>query len=103
MHDASEAYLSDICKPIKHLLGGYQEMEDELMSRLAARFNFTFPLPPMVKVADVVLLATEARDLMGPAPAEWNLPFKPLGEKIVPISPEKAKEWFLRRFAFLGG
>jgi hypothetical protein len=103
MHDASEAYLTDVSKPIKHLLVGYKEMENVLMSRLAERFKFTFPLPQIVKMTDVVLLATEARDLMGPAPAEWNLPFPPLAERIVPMNPEKAKDLFLRRFAFLGG
>jgi 5'-deoxynucleotidase YfbR-like HD superfamily hydrolase len=103
MHDASEAYLADVSKPIKHLLGGYKEMEDELMHRLAEKFKFTYPLPGIVKVADVVLLATEARDLMGRSPAEWKLPFPPLANTIVPMSPAKAKDMFLKRFASLGG
>ena len=44
LHDASEAYITDIASPIKPHLTNYKELEDMLMGHIADRFNFTYPL-----------------------------------------------------------
>ena len=43
MHDASEAYLLDMPKPIKVEITQYNEIEDNLMNVLAKKFGFNYP------------------------------------------------------------
>lgn len=53
---------------------------------------------PIIKAADLMLLATEARDLMGPPPEEWDLVCPILPDPIVPWSWEEAERQFLSAF-----
>lgn len=64
LHDASEAYLTDMPSPVKALMPEYREFEDNLMAKIAERFGFEYPLHPAIKHADRVMLATEAHYLM---------------------------------------
>lgn len=59
LHDASEAYLSDIPSPIKKRLKGYKDLEDNLMKVIANKFGFEYPLHEEVKKADLVQLKYE--------------------------------------------
>jgi 5'-deoxynucleotidase YfbR-like HD superfamily hydrolase len=52
LHDASEAYLMDIPKPIKKHLPDYIKLEDQLMKAIAKKFDFPYPKSPEVKKAD---------------------------------------------------
>ncbi len=106
LHDASEAYLVDIPKPLKEseVFAGYREIEGYLQAMIFEAFE----LPPresrLVRTADAVLLATEARDLMPYRSEHWcDLPQPPLTEKIVPWSSAEAERAFLLRFESLGG
>lgn len=74
LHDASEAYLSDIPRPLKRLTEfvKYRESEFFLQSVIYARFGLRGPEPAVVKRMDNVLLATEKRDLMSEPPEEWE-------------------------------
>lgn len=38
LHDASEAYLHDICSPLKHLLPDYKELENKLQSLIYEKY-----------------------------------------------------------------
>lgn len=49
-----------------------------------------------IMFADDILLATEARDLMGPPPEPWALDVPVLPETIEPWTAEKAEQEFLR-------
>lgn len=66
MHDASEAYLGDIVWPLKRApeLGGYRELEEKLERVICEAFGMAPEMPAIVKHADLVMLATEKRDLM---------------------------------------
>lgn len=106
LHDASEAYLGDVTRPLKRddLMTGYLEAENVLQAMIARRFWLSPGEPASVKVADEWLLATEARDLKSPLHPEWVtkwLTFDPLPEVIVPWSPERAECEFMRRYAQL--
>jgi 5'-deoxynucleotidase YfbR-like HD superfamily hydrolase len=59
LHDASEAYLLDIPRPIKHRLTNYTEIEDKLMTVIAAKYGFQWPLNEVVKKADEKMLQYE--------------------------------------------
>ncbi|MBI4701274.1 MAG: phosphohydrolase [Deltaproteobacteria bacterium] len=103
MHDAAEAYLTDLPRPLKEQLPWFRQLEERLLGLIAERFELGWPMPEEVAQADDRLLATEARDLMAPAPAPWGLRAEPLAEQIQPWSPRRAERRFLARFARLSG
>lgn len=106
LHDASEAYLVDVPRPVKPHLNGYRAFEDGVMFAVCERFGMAYEnnlLWHDVKEADNVLLATEARDLMKPPPVPWAPMPPPRAEFIDPWAPEKARSIFLQRFADLTG
>jgi uncharacterized protein len=101
MHDASEAYLVDIPRPIKHLLEGYSKLEDRLMGVIADKFKFDWPLPKIVKHLDNAILTDERKHnmkSMDVSAADWGAPYPPLGVRLEFWSPSEAKEQFLWRF-----
>lgn len=104
LHDASEAYLVDLPRPIKQApsLWAYADIERRVQAAIAEHFGLPAELPACVKRIDDVLLATEARDLMAPHPMPWVTLPAPSGNRIVEgYSPEKARAGFLGRFADL--
>lgn len=52
LHDAAEAYLGDIPKPLKNLLPDYQRIEKKFMEIIAEKFQFPYPIPELIKAAD---------------------------------------------------
>lgn len=102
LHDASEAYLIDIPRPVKSHLHGYRAIEDGLMAAVCERFGLPREMPFPVKRADETMLVTEQRDLMAPQPAPWTfaqgIVVEPLIDRIVPWSALEAEFRFLARF-----
>jgi hypothetical protein len=105
LHDASEAYIGDITRPLKQLLPDYKAIEQRIEAALFSAFRIPHPLPQIVKHADLVMLATEQRDLMPPHEDEWLLiaGIEPLQEIINPWYPEKAEREFLAMWDDLMG
>ncbi len=106
LHDGSEAYLSDIARPVKHTpeFAGYRVIERRLQEMIYQAFGLDADEPPDVKAADNVALVTEKRDLMpdrGPAWHESIRHVPVMAEKIVPQSPVLARLAFLTRFGEL--
>ena len=59
MHDASEAYLGDIAKPIKDELPDYQKLERKLMHVISEKYGFNYPIGNFTHNADRFLLELE--------------------------------------------
>jgi 5'-deoxynucleotidase YfbR-like HD superfamily hydrolase len=87
MHDASEAYLADVPRPIKHRLPEYMVVEDNLLRVIFEKFNLNFPLSKKVKFVDDEVLRYEYDDF-----------FTLKENKIKFLTPNEAKEAFLKRF-----
>lgn len=105
LHDAPEAYLSDIARPVKHdpRFSAYKEFESTLENVIFARYGLTSKYMPLVKYWDDLLLVTEARDLVGVDTAkEWSAPLcyvKPLKTIITPNPYNKmVRNQFLNKF-----
>ena len=102
LHDAAEAYISDIASPVKKHpdFGTYYDIAEERLERaIAKRFSLPYPMPPTIKVADKMMLRAEQRDLMPNDPSEG-----PIYEgEVVPWSPYDAERQFLSRYVYLTG
>jgi uncharacterized protein len=103
LHDAGEAYVSDLPRPVKGQMPQFDVIEDVIVKVVFDKYDLPFPLPPEVKRADDALLATEMRDLMAEPPEPWGLREQPLSGPIEPLSPTEAEAAFLARFAELTG
>lgn len=98
LHDASEAYIADIARPVKNMPGFgdvYHAAEALLEQAVAAHFGTRYPMPPEVKVADNLLLWAEMRDLMPIDPPDGVDMYD---KEIVPWGPEKAERQYLARW-----
>lgn len=99
LHDAVEAYCKDIPSPLKKLLPDYRLIEDKVDQVIRQKFNLPLIISPEVKHADLVLLATEHRDIANDG-KEWpmlrNVPL--LNKRIEPLPSNVAYNLFLERF-----
>ena len=77
LHDAAEAYLGDMVRPIKQRMPDFQAIEDRLLQCIAKRFDLVWPIPDVVFDADDIVLATEFRDLMQ-SPPQTPLRMQPI-------------------------
>lgn len=64
MHDATEAYLLDIPRPIKLRLANYKALENSLMVVIANKFGFKWPTDQVIKKVDAFQLQREWDQLM---------------------------------------
>ena len=106
LHDASEAYLVDLPRPVKRCVPGYKEAEARVQLAILKRYGLVEAwdaYAEIIKTCDNRLLATEARDLMGPPPAPWVQMPPPIDERIEPWSPYLARNVFIQSFEIFGG
>jgi len=105
LHDASEAYLIDVPRPLKRSgkFEAYLEYEAQMQRAICKRFGLPYQEPPSVKKADTKLLSTEARDLMSPLHPDWVNRTTPLPFIIDAWDQQKAKDMFMQRFFELIG
>jgi len=98
MHDAAEAYLVDVPRPIKKSLVIYYDLEREIEIAIANRFGLMWPWHPDVMVLDTRILTDERQQLMATPPIAWGTDAKPLGVTIEGLEPAIAKRRFLDLF-----
>ena len=105
LHDAAEAYINDINGAYKHLLPLMVETEDKISAAIMHKFGVKECDYKAIKNADMILRATERRDLMTNGhDIYWAGTidgYKPLNDTIYPLLPKCARNWFLLEFAIL--
>jgi 5'-deoxynucleotidase YfbR-like HD superfamily hydrolase len=101
MHDAAEAYVGDMVRPLKSSQPFFREVEAKVMAAICDKFGLPRQEPSEVKKADDIVLMTEKRDLLVTSPAKWIVKAEPMSGKIVPLSTGVAEVEFLERFNFL--
>jgi hypothetical protein len=99
MHDASEAYLVDIPRPIKKVLSQYVEIESRIEEAIALRFGLRYPWPQEVKDIDNAILLDEWKALGNGGKLLMIEGYEPLGiaDKIIGWEPPRAQAEFLDR------
>lgn len=100
MHDAAEAFIGDVTRPLKQLLPDFKRIEAVVEGAIFARFDVPTPMPRDVKEADLRVLAAEQAQIMPAETSQWAR-----DEGVIPASiavrhlpPEAARTAFLERF-----
>lgn len=99
LHDAAEAYINDLSRPLKHHpnIQGYVDTEHAIEKVIAERFRIVYPMSPEVKDVDNRMVCTEARQLMAEHAWTEGHPRFELG--VLPWwGPEEATLQYLDRF-----
>jgi 5'-deoxynucleotidase YfbR-like HD superfamily hydrolase len=100
LHDASEAYLQDIAKPLKDspLYERYRHLEAYLQGLIYSLYMVGYiQPPPEVQAADRTMLLNECRDLMRNHPLAKEEPASRI-YLTDPMTPPEAESNFLHRF-----
>lgn len=102
LHDASEAYLVDVPRPVKPYLTGYKVAEAAVMAAVCDRFGLAHEMPAAVHDADKRIIADE---LVNMVPMDWHARYagKEIGMRLRYWSPEQAREEFMATFDALTG
>lgn len=101
LHDAPEAYVVDVPRPLKRHLVGYKAMEDKVMAAISARYGLVPEMPAAVHEADGRIIADELVNLL---PMAWQARHDdPLWVKLEYWSPAEAEKEFLAAFDALMG
>ena len=104
LHDATEAYVVDVPRPIKQYLDGYSEIESEVWGAIAAKFGVDTTIPAEVHEADNRILLTERDALMQKIDFPWSVEdLVPLPVEIKAWSPAVAEHEYLIRLRWLTG
>lgn len=77
LHDGTEAYIGDVIRPLKKYLPGYAYLETRVSRVIGRRVGLgegLARLNPVIKIADNLALAVEARDIVG-NPSDWTIPY----------------------------
>lgn len=102
LHDATEAYIGDMVRPLKHEIPDYMAAEDRLWLAIAEKFGLAGPMPDQVKEFDTRIVVDEKMQIMAPSRLPWAVEdYTPLGVTIVGWYPQRATQAFLDRFHML--
>lgn len=104
LHDATEAYLPDVARPIKALLTGFKDIEAAVMTAVCERYGLPLEEPSAVKLIDMRICLDEKAALMRPMQqVDTSLPpdLQPLGIVIPVWTQREARQAFLDRYCEL--
>ena len=101
LHDATEAIVGDMIRPLKQLLPSYRTIEERVWKAVATRYRLPLELPPTVDLADKMALKSELLQFME-GEAELSDPYweniLALPPVYQPWSPHEAKLEFMLAF-----
>ena len=103
MHDAAEAFIGDITRPLKQLLPDFKRIEARVEKAIFDRFGVPNPMPKAVKAADLRVLAAEQEQIMPRETSLWAFTdgIEPAPVTVRLLTPPEAREAFLARYAEL--
>ncbi|HEY0288532.1 MAG TPA: hypothetical protein VGC62_16235 [Pseudomonas sp.] len=99
LHDATEAYVGDMVRPLKLAMPAYQAIEEQIWLAICKRFWIDSELPACVLNADMIALASERRDLMPHHSAAWSCldGVEPIAKTIRPWGIQEARDNYFQR------
>jgi hypothetical protein len=102
LHDASEAYITDLPRTVKSAMPQFEEIEEKYHRAVATRFNLPYPIPGAVLGADLAMLWAEKKQIMEVELMWTQTPVvEPACVEVQFWNPRTAKAVFLERFKLL--
>ena len=99
LHDATEAYVKDIPRPLKRGLGSaYADIEELNWLAICDWAGISPVLHESVKQADDAVLMAEKEELLSREGPQWSVNVEPANVQIVGHEPGTAAFLFLRRY-----
>jgi hypothetical protein len=104
MHDAAEAYIGDLIRPVKHRMPPFRELEATIEAVVFPALGLPPELPTWMRELDSRILCDERAQVMLTQHNEWSTDeLEPLGVTIRFWSPARGEFEFMRRFFELSG
>jgi len=99
MHDAAEAFIGDVTRPLKQLLPEYRKIEAAIETAIFERFD-VIPTCAAIKQADLSVLAAEQAQIMPSGTDAWaeESGVEPAPVRVLHMTPSEAKQRFLDRY-----
>lgn len=98
LHDAPEAFIGDLNKPLKTLLPDYARIEARVEAAVFARFGLPRELPGEVKVIDRQMLRAEQEQAMGNRDDWYWADGRAAPVTLEFWNPARARAEFLKRY-----
>jgi 5'-deoxynucleotidase YfbR-like HD superfamily hydrolase len=100
LHDAAEAFIGDVTRPLKQLLPEFKRIEANVEDAIIKRFGMDPRFRKAVKKADLRVLAAEQIQVMAPGCADWAIAarIEPAPIVVRHLDPPTAKREFLDRY-----
>lgn len=100
MHDAPEAYMTDIPRPVKQYMPEYRAWDHNIDECIREWLGISsLKRPAFQAEIDSRIIIDERAQLKSNSGLDWGHRFEPLGIKIMPWSPKEAEKQFLVRYA----
>lgn len=90
LHDAAEAYIGDMVKPLKIHMPGFVEVENRIMEAICKKFGMDIAKMPLIKASDLLIQDIEYQAFfMGGLIPQSQVSY---------LDPERARIVFIDRF-----
>lgn len=100
LHDASEAFVGDVSSPLKALLPGYRDIENNIQQAIANHFSLPYPFPEEIHDADKRVYWLERKHVAPGVDKLWHQEYRASRSIPAPLShtPEDAYYLFMERY-----
>lgn len=99
LHDAPEAYISDMIRPLKKKMPEFRELDEHIMTLICEKFGLPLEMPESIKEADNRIIENERLALLSEPPLPWTVLHGALPNVAIQAwTPEEAEIRYLARF-----
>lgn len=96
LHDAAEAYMGDLNRPLKRIMPQYSRIEDKVFRAISMKFKLMWQgIPDVVKAMDKLIFANEWASFMPPGPNDAGREPEASIGTITAMSQKEAETAFL--------
>lgn len=101
LHDASEAYLGDMARPVKQLFPRYKQLEESCQKEIFKQFNLDWPMHESIHEADMRVYWQERQEIanVGLRDNIWAQKFRAARKvEAQGMSPKMARRMFMSEY-----